>query len=103
MSKEIEAQILFINYDEIIEKLKKLNSKLKFDWIKFRIAIFHPCLTLDEQKEKYDLIFTRVRDEGQGTVTITTKTKKNLIQIVNLRMNMTFQQKILLRNVKIYY
>ena len=75
MSKEIEAQILFINYDEIIEKLKKLNAKLKFDWIKFRISVFNPCLSLDEQKEKYNLIFTRVRDEGYGIVTITTKTK----------------------------
>ena len=75
MSKEIEAQILFINYDDIIEKLKKYNAELKFDWVKFRIAVFNPCLSINEQKEKYDTIFTRVRDEGLGKITITTKTK----------------------------
>jgi adenylate cyclase class IV len=75
MSKEVEAQILYIDYDKIIDKIKSLNAELKFDWTKFRIAVFHPCLSLEEQKEKYDLIFTRVRDEGKGITTITTKTK----------------------------
>jgi hypothetical protein len=75
MSTEIEVQILHINYDDIIKKIKKLGGKIKFDWIKFRIAVFYPCLSLKEQKEKYDLIFTRVRDEGLGKITITTKTK----------------------------
>ena len=75
MSSEIEAQILFINYDKIIDKIKSLDAKLKFDWTKFRIGVFHPCLSVEQQKEKYNLIFTRVRDEGAGVITITTKTK----------------------------
>ena len=75
MSTEIEAQILFIDYNKIIKKLKSYDAQLKFDWVKFRIGVFHPCLSIEEQKEKYNLIFTRVRDEGKGTITITTKTK----------------------------
>ena len=75
MPKEVEAQILFIDYDEIIKKLKTINAEMVKDWIKFRIGVFYPCLSLEEQKAKYNLIFTRVRDEGLGTVTITTKTK----------------------------
>jgi hypothetical protein len=50
-------------------------AKQKFDWVKFRIAVFNPCISIDEQKEKYDLIFTRVRDEGGDVRTITTKAK----------------------------
>jgi hypothetical protein len=38
MSTEIEAQILFISYDKILEKLKSYDAKLKFDWTKFRIG-----------------------------------------------------------------
>jgi hypothetical protein len=75
MSKEIEAQILNIDYDEIINKIKNMGASMKFDWIKFRIGIFHPCLSLEEQKNKYSLIYTRVRDEGKGIVNITTKSK----------------------------
>ena len=75
MSKEIEAQILYINYDNVISQIKKMGAELKFDWIKFRISAFNPCLTQEEQKEKYGLIFTRVRDEGRGIITITTKVK----------------------------
>ena len=73
MSKEIEAQVLFINYSDVMSLIKKMGGELKFDWVKFRIAVFSPCLTIDEQKEKYGLIFTRVRDEGRGIITITTK------------------------------
>ena len=76
MSKEIEAQILFIDYDEIIKKLDKMNAKIKFDWTKFRIATFFPCLSIEKQNELYNVIYTRVRDEGKGNVTITTKTNK---------------------------
>jgi len=76
MSKEIEAQVLFIDYDEIIKKLDKLNAKIKFDWTKFRIATFFPCLPIEKQNELYNVIFTRVRDEGKGNITITTKTKR---------------------------
>ena len=75
MPAEVEAQILHINYDDIITKIKTLGAKQKFDWIKFRIAVFNPCMSISEQKEKYNLIFTRVRDEGLGKITITTKTK----------------------------
>jgi len=88
MSKEIEAQVLFINYNEIIPKLKSLGCKLKFDWTKFRIAVFNPCMSQDEQKQKYDIIYTRVRDEGLGVVTITTKTKlKSLTATENKFVN----------------
>lgn len=75
MSAEIEAQILFIDYDKVLNIIKKMGAKQKFDWVKFRIAVFNPCMTIDEQKEKYDLIFTRVRDEGADVRTITTKAK----------------------------
>jgi hypothetical protein len=75
MSKEVEAQILYIDYDKVIDKIKSLDAELKFDWVKFRIAVFNPCLTPEEQSSKYNVIFTRVRDEGLGTTTITTKTK----------------------------
>ena len=76
MSKEIEAQVLFIDYDKILTKLKDMKSEMKFDWTKFRIATFFPCLSIEKQNELYNVIFTRVRDEGKGNVTITTKTKK---------------------------
>ena len=75
MSKEIEAQVLFINYSDVMSLIKKMGGELKFDWVKFRIAVFSPCLTIDEQKEKYGMIYTRVRDEGKGVITITTKVK----------------------------
>ena len=78
MSKEIEAQILYIDYDTTIKKIKSLGAKMKFDWVKFRIAVFHPCMSEKERNEKYEMIFTRVRDEGLGTVTITTKTKPKI-------------------------
>ena len=32
-------------------------------------------MSIEEQKDKYEFIFTRVRDEGLGKVTITTKVK----------------------------
>ncbi len=76
MSKEIEAQVLFIDYDNIMRKLKSMKCEMKFDWTKFRIATFFPCLSLEKQNELYNVIYTRVRDEGKGNVTITTKTNK---------------------------
>lgn len=75
MSKEIEAQIAGVKYDEIIKKIKEQGATMKFDWTVFRIAVFFPCLSREQMKEKYDLIFTRVRDEGSGKRTITTKTR----------------------------
>jgi len=75
MTTEIEAQVLNINYDDVITEIKKFGAIQKYDWVKFRIAVFHPCLTIEEQKEKYGFIFTRIRDEGMGKVTITTKVK----------------------------
>ena len=75
MAAEIEAQIFNIDYDVIIKKITELGAKPKHDWVKFRIAVFNPCLSIEEQNEKYNMIFTRVRDEGLGKVTITTKVK----------------------------
>jgi hypothetical protein len=79
MTTEIEAQVLNINYDDVITEIKKFGAIQKYDWVKFRIAVFHPCLTIEEQKEKYGFIFTRIRDEGMGKVTITTKVKNKNI------------------------
>ena len=75
MAAEIEAQVFNIDYDVIIKKITELGAKQKHDWVKFRIAVFNPCLSIEEQNEKYNMIFTRVRDEGLGKITITTKVK----------------------------
>jgi hypothetical protein len=52
MAAEIEAQIFNIDYDVIIKKIMELGAKPKHDWVKFRIAVFNPCLSIEEQNEK---------------------------------------------------
>lgn len=70
MPAEVEAQILEVDYKTVVKRLKKLGAKRLFAWRMFKIAAFYTC-GADNKR------FTRVRDEGAGVVTLTTKIMKN--------------------------
>lgn len=69
MPTEVEAQILDIDYNKVVTKLRKLGAKRIFKWRLFKVAAFFTCGVGDNR-------FSRVRDEGSGTVTMTTKIMK---------------------------
>lgn len=69
MPIEVEAQILDIDYNKVVNKLRKLGAKRVFKWRLFKVSAFFTCGVTDKR-------FTRVRDEGSGTVTMTTKIMK---------------------------
>jgi adenylate cyclase class 2 len=66
MPSEIEAQILEVDYYKVVKSLKKLGAKRVFPWRLFKIAAFFTCAAGDQR-------FSRVRDEGSGKITLTTK------------------------------
>ena len=69
MPAEVEAQILDIDYKTVVKQLRKVGAKRVFPWRLFKVAAFFTCGVADKR-------FTRVRDEGSGTVTMTTKIMK---------------------------
>ena len=69
MPAEVEAQILDIEYEKVVKRLRKLGAKRVFPWRLFKVAAFFTCGVGDKR-------FTRVRDEGSGSVTMTTKIMK---------------------------